>query len=140
MSLALVAAAAMGAFAIATSHLDRQERKIPKKKGPEVNVAQRQLHTGRYGDISEISHLLAGPNAHRYVQKILVDQDLSGVPCRWIVMPNGAAYKTYDMNSPDLPNVTFNMHEPSAEFDARPPVAQVVTPNYPRSKLTGGPK
>jgi hypothetical protein len=60
------------------------------------------LFTGRYGTNEQIQHVLKDLTQVQHIQN---DVDLSGVPCRWIRMRNGAMYQTYDLDFP--PGPTF---------------------------------
>jgi len=99
MSLILAAAGAMGGLWVATNHSDiaRENAPAPENEGPRF-VAQRPLHTGRYGSSEELAALLGHGNA--YVVKTVHSTDLSGMPCRWLILSNGAAYRTYNMQYP----------------------------------------
>jgi len=105
MSLLLVSTAAMGAIYIAASKADENCRKLAETKAAtpvlRSTIVERELHTGRYGDVSEIMELL---NTYpETVVGIKNDVDLTGVPCRWIVLRNGGVYKTYNMQFPAAP-------------------------------------
>ena len=65
------------------------------KKG----VMTKPLWTGVYGDVSQIKDLLHVEGAIVYIEP---DADLAGVPCRWLYLANGAAYRTYDMENPKI--------------------------------------
>ncbi len=105
MSLLLASTAAMGAIYIAASKADENARQLAKTKArtPTVRstIVERELSTGRYGDVSEIFELL-----NTYPESVVAiknDVDLTGVPCRWIVLRNGGVYKTYNMQFPPAP-------------------------------------
>ena len=67
-----------------------------KPMGPdEILTNADQLH-GHIGDISEISGILKFPGM---IVGSQIGQDLRGTPCRWLLMRNGAKYRTYDMDT-----------------------------------------
>jgi hypothetical protein len=89
-----------GSAALWYSSRERQfaRYKPDVKKDPWVpGVQQRpELSTGTYGDISTLSNLVHQPG---YVVGERHDVDLTGVPCRWLIMRNGAVYRTYDLDT-----------------------------------------
>lgn len=102
MSLILTSAAAAGAFYMVGDHVDKINAKARAEKKasvPPKKVAKKELYTGRYGHFSELAD--RGFEENRIVS-IRTDRDLSGVPMRWIEMPNGAVFQTYDMDYPQM--------------------------------------
>ncbi len=75
----------------------------PAKPG-KATVAVRYFSSGVYGDVKDISTIIGTPGM--FVGST-ADVDLMGVPCRWLIMRNGAAYKTYDMNFPPVPITNY---------------------------------
>ena len=80
-------------LAIANMKAAQQKAKEPPAR---KTVAKRFMHTGTYGNVSQIYHLLHQPG---YVKAVHDDVDLQGVPCRWLELQNGAVYRTYDMRT-----------------------------------------
>lgn len=100
MSLILTAGAAMGAFYLTGSKVDENNKKLREEQAagePPKTVAKTPLYTGRYGDISSYNDQII---TRDMIKSVTMDRDLSGVPCRWIELGNGAVYKTYDMEYP----------------------------------------
>lgn len=100
MSALLIAAAASGAFWVMGDHVDKNNQKLAEQQKAEAGKAEavsRELYTGRYGDFKDIAEATFDQTQ---IATIKVDRDLSGVPCRWIEMQNGAVYRTYDMEFP----------------------------------------
>lgn len=76
-------------IALAKSHAQKQQVEADR-------VANKMhKHTGFYGSTEELTMLLAQPDV-MYITRITEDTDLSGVPCRWLHLSNGGAYRTYD--------------------------------------------
>lgn len=85
----------VGGSGLAVANMKAAQQKA-KKPVVRKTVAKRFMHTGTYGDISQIYHLLHQPG---YVKGETIDVDLQGVPCRWLELQNGCVYKTYDMRT-----------------------------------------
>lgn len=100
MSLVLLSLAGAAGLWHTTRTADFQRRSAEKHKKKDQwasTVGQRfEMSTGTYGDISQVSNLINKPG---YVVGQRMDVDLTGVPCRWLIMRNGGVYKTYDMDT-----------------------------------------
>lgn len=96
MSLILVAAAGTaGLYGITRKHLSRLS--VEQEADPfNPVVAKKFRGHGVYGDTAEISRIMATPGV--FVEE-KYGQDLTGVPCRWLIMRNGCAYKTYNLTT-----------------------------------------
>lgn len=98
MSLLLGAAAGIGALGLANARGPSSVGE-PAKPG-RATVAVRYFSSGVYGEVKDIGDIIGVPGM--FVGST-ADVDLTGVPCRWLIMRNGAAYKTYDMHFPPVP-------------------------------------
>lgn len=93
---------AVGAGALLLAYLSQPTVEKPKERPkPDVisnttPVATQFLRTGTYGDHEDLSSMLKFPGM---VVKVRHDVDLSGTPCRWLTMRNGAHYRVYDMDT-----------------------------------------
>ena len=99
MSLLVLGAASMVAAAVLADKVDKsapQPEETPTTKKP---IVERELWTGRYGTNEELMWVLKDPSQIASVQS---DVDLSGVPCRWVKMHNGAKYQVYNKDLIDF--------------------------------------
>jgi len=85
-------------------HNMRQQYREMEKRAPAVQQAAKaasnlQMHTGIYGDISQVIHLLQEPGMIVYEEP---DTDLSGMPFRWLHLKTGGIYRCYDTKNPKV--------------------------------------
>lgn len=98
--MSIVLAAAAGGMALwYFADSDTTESDQRPQEEDMTQVAQRYNSTGTYNDAADLALILNKPG---YVLSVRHGQDLTGVPCRWIELPNKAVYKTYDMDTPYL--------------------------------------
>ena len=98
MSLLILGAASMVTAAVLADQVDKSSplKETTPKKQP---IVERELYTGRYGTNEMLMHVLNDPTQIESVQH---DVDLSGVPCRWVKMRNGAKYQVYQTHLVDF--------------------------------------
>lgn len=90
MALVLLAGAAAGVAIWGSMGGDSAPGEAAKPE--KSTVARRFMHTGTYGEASQLKDVLHIPGM---VVDETEDVDLSGVPCRWVTLRNGAVYKLY---------------------------------------------
>lgn len=95
MSLIIGSAIAVGAlYSFNKQNQKKLQKTIPAKK--QGQIADSFQYSGTYGDTADVSSLLGHPG---FVIDEKIGQDLSGMPCRWLSLRNGAVYRTYDMTT-----------------------------------------
>lgn len=99
MSLLVLGAASMVAAAVLADQVDKSSTKLDEPVPKKQPIVARELWTGRYGTNEELMVVLKDPTQIVAVQS---DVDLSGVPCRWVQMRNGAKYQVYQTDLIDF--------------------------------------
>lgn len=82
-------------------YLSRQEQIAPQPDAghPYENsdaAANRFMTTGTYIDMAQVAAII-GDRGTVVAEK--VDVDITGVPCRWLLLKSGATVKTFDMRT-----------------------------------------
>ena len=77
--------------------VDHPDRKATAEAPMSSDAAHRYMHTGTYGNISELSNTIHQPG---FIVGEKHGQDLTGAECRWLIARTGAVYRTYDMKTP----------------------------------------
>lgn len=72
-------------------------KRAPAVKHAEMAANNLRMHTGIYGDISQITNILVEPGWVVYEEP---DTDLSGMPFRWLHLKTGGVYRCYDTKNP----------------------------------------
>lgn len=80
----------------------RHQYREMEKRAPAVKQAAKvasnlHMHTGIYGDISQVTELLQDPGMIVHEE---LDTDLSGMPFRWLHLKTGGIYRCYDTKNP----------------------------------------
>lgn len=94
MSLILLSGVATGALWYLAQ--DEHRRAVEADQLRKHQITKRQMSTGTYGSMADISNVA---NKQGVFVAEEWDTDLQGVPCRWLYMQNGAAYRTYDLKT-----------------------------------------
>lgn len=101
MSILLAGAGALGGLWLALDSVDKSKQaSLPtsEKKAPAVEAEN--LWSGRYVGMEQMGDVMK--DADTLVVAAKNDVDLSGVPCRWLKLRNGAIVRTYDMDYPAI--------------------------------------
>ncbi len=82
----------MVAAAVLADQVDKSSSPLDETVPKKQPIVERELYTGRYGTNEQLMWVLKDATQIESVQR---DVDLSGVPCRWVKMRNGAKYQVY---------------------------------------------
>lgn len=91
MSLIILSTIGAGSLYAFQRSWQKKQQKLPAK--PSDTTAERWHYTGTYNEAADISQLLGHPG---FVVSEKEGTDLTGMPCRWLTLKNGAVYRTYD--------------------------------------------
>lgn len=91
MSLLLATAAAGAAAFWASGQVNPNNVAEPVSR----KIPLEEHWTGRYGEIADLGQM---QGLRDQIIAVRDDRDLTGMPCRWIYLRNGAAYRTYNFS------------------------------------------